>query len=295
MHSKIKRVLLTHAPVNTDGQLGNPSIRLSSPSLLQLNLNTFHPPPPSPEEDPIVGVAAGGDSSMFWTHSGRVWAWGNSEYGQGLVQSKAIDRIDVPTEATQDLTNVLGAKVVDIQLGGSFSVLLDESGSVYTAGFGALGQGKDRLLSHRPQKILQNASRIFSGLEQAAAIVHEPRSRKNTRAELVVWGLDSPSGRLAVGSRKPYPSFMVASRFSSPELELRVMRPQVVSGLRDEWVGSSSEQPTSQGSGFNHPNEFQTQHGIVDVSLGRDVTFILVEDGTEETGRWHAKSLLDKM
>lgn len=79
------------------------------------------------DDDPLVGVAAGGDTSIVWTQSGRVWGWGNSEYGQALVGDEAIDRIDVPTEATDALKQALapGARVVDVKLGGSFVVVLD--------------------------------------------------------------------------------------------------------------------------------------------------------------------------
>lgn len=127
-------VLLRHADgqqkvytcgINTDGQLGLPSIRVSSPSLRLLCMETFQPSLPLSEDDPIVGVAAGGDTSAIWTASGRIWAWGNSEYGQALVGGKAIDRIDVPTEATDDVAQAIESKVVDIRLGGSFVVLLD--------------------------------------------------------------------------------------------------------------------------------------------------------------------------
>lgn len=112
--------------INTDGQLGHPSIQLSSPSLKRIPLESFQPPLPPTEEDPIVGVAAGGDTSAVWTASGRIWCWGNSEYGQALVQGEPIDQIKVPTEASSCIADVLqGAKVVDIKFGGSFVVLLD--------------------------------------------------------------------------------------------------------------------------------------------------------------------------
>ena len=112
--------------INTDGQLGHPSIQFSSPSFERIQPECFQPPLPPAEEDPVVGVAAGGDSSGLWTASGRVWCWGNSEYAQALVGGEPIDRIDVPTEATVSIANVLeGAKVVDIKFGGSFVVILD--------------------------------------------------------------------------------------------------------------------------------------------------------------------------
>jgi len=143
---------------------------------------------------------------------------------------------------------------------------------VYTAGFGALGQGKDRLLSHKPIKILQGASRISTGLEQASAVLHGEKN--GSRTELAVWGLDSASGRLGLGTRKPYPSYMLASRFTPDEIEKRIYQPGLAKGLRQEWIS---------------PNRSIGQ-GILDVVHGREVTFVLVEDGKDEVGRWLPKS-----
>jgi alpha-tubulin suppressor-like RCC1 family protein len=110
---------------NTDGQLGDASVQMCSPSMIHLREETFEPPLPPTPDDPVVGVAAGGDSSLLWTASGRVWAWGNSEYGQCLVGGQAIDQIRTPTEATEDLSRSISGKVVDVRFGGSFVVILD--------------------------------------------------------------------------------------------------------------------------------------------------------------------------
>lgn len=118
--------------INTDGQLGHPSVQFSLPSFESIRPESFQPPLPPTDEDPIVGVAAGGDSSGLWTASGRIWCWGNSEYAQALVGGEPIDRIDVPTEALSSVASALqGAKVVDIKFGGSFVVLLDGEYTFY--------------------------------------------------------------------------------------------------------------------------------------------------------------------
>lgn len=147
---------------------------------------------------------------------------------------------------------------------------------MYTAGFGALGQGKDRLLSHKPRKILQGASRINTGLEQASAVLHGKSETEGggRRSELAVWGLDSASGRLGLGTRNPYPSYMLASRFTPDEIEKRIYQPGLAKGLRQEWVSP----------------KLSKDQGILDVAHGRDVTFVLVEDGKDEIGRWLPKS-----
>lgn len=154
--------------------------------------------------------------------------------------------------------------------------ILPDHGNVYTAGFGALGQGKDRLLSHKPQKILQGASRISTGLEQASAVLHGEAEKdgEGRRTELAVWGLDSGAGRLGLGTRSPYPSYMLASRFTPDEIEKRIYQPGLAKGLRKEWISSKQSK----------------YEGILDVVHGREVTFVLVEDGKDEIGRWLPKS-----
>lgn len=118
--------LAFYFPVNTDGQLGlgppttpDTASRISSPSFISLPLSQLNLSP----DDSLVGVAAGGDTSFAWSQTGRVWAWGNSEYGQGL-HGRAIDRIDAPLEATEALPSEMG-KVVQIAAGGPFVVVLD--------------------------------------------------------------------------------------------------------------------------------------------------------------------------
>lgn len=249
---------------NTDGQLGDASVKICSPKLI--SVRSFDPPLPPSLQDPIVGVAAGGDSSALWTASGRIWAWGNSEYGQCLVGGKTIDRIGTPTEASHDVAQSIEGRVVDVRFGGSFVVVLDDAGNVYTAGFGALGQGKDNLESHVLKRILSNATSISTGLEQASVVI---RDAETGTEEIMVWGLDTPAGRLAIGGRKPWPSYMVASRFTAEDSEHRIWQPCPVSHWNKEWTGKG-----------------QAEAGVKAMAHGRDVMWVLVEDGKGEVGRW---------
>jgi hypothetical protein len=109
--------------INTDGQLGSRSHRICSTSFTKVDLSAAGVP--ASNQDPIVGISAGGDTSVLWTQSGRLWGWGNSEYGQALVGAEAIDRIDVPTEASEDLAKSIEGKVIDVRFGGSFVIVLD--------------------------------------------------------------------------------------------------------------------------------------------------------------------------
>ena len=144
-----------------------------------------------------------------------------------------------------------------------------DAGSVYTAGFGALGQGKKSLESYQLKKVLSNATAISTGLEQVSVVMQDPRTG---REELFVWGLDSPAGRLAIGGRRPWPSYMIASRFTADDIEHRVWQPCPVAGWNSSWAGSG-----------------ESASGIRAVAHGRDVMWVLVEDGKDEVGRWAAK------
>lgn len=146
-----------------------------------------------------------------------------------------------------------------------------DRGNVYTAGYGAIGQGKEHLLSLKPRKILTGAGQISVGLEQASAVLHSEKA--DTHSQVAVWGLDSAAGRLGLGRRKPYPSYMLASRFTPDEVDLRIYQPILATGLKDEWIGN------------RHNSR------ILQVVHGREATFVLLEDGKEEVGRWEPKDL----
>ena len=137
---------------------------------------------------------------------------------------------------------------------------------MYSAGFGALGQGKESLESLRPKKILSHAVQISAGLEQASAVLRHPETKEEI---LMVWGLDTPSGRLGIGGRKPYPSYMIASRFTPDDIEHRIWEPSPVSEWNGAWTGKG-----------------QAEAGVIAVAHGRDVMWVLVEDGKGEVGRW---------
>ncbi|KAI9318649.1 regulator of chromosome condensation 1/beta-lactamase-inhibitor protein II [Dichotomocladium elegans] len=125
------------------------------------------------------------DFTLALTDDGRLWTWGNSEYGQGMTGSK-IDRILEPIELEH-------SGVIDIAAGGPFSVVLTEDGSVHTCGYGALGLGEGVIETLKLQRIpgLSNVQRVFATTDYAAAITDS--------GELFTWGLNGPSGRLGLG------------------------------------------------------------------------------------------------
>lgn len=144
-----------------------------------------------------------------------------------------------------------------------FPLSFQDLGQVFTCGYGAIGQGSSNLstLNLTPLKLplqpKEIVSSIFSGLEYAVVATNSGR--------LFCWGLDSAAGRLGLGSKSPYPSFILASRFTQNEIELRVYEPVEIKFPKKEQVE------------------------ILKVALGRDAMWVLVEDGREEVWRWYSK------
>lgn len=94
----------THA-VNTDGQLGRADAGRFDTHLRRVAL------------PPVDWVRAGGDTSLARATDGRVWVWGNTEYGQACLPG---DQLRVPHAMPLDV----GGSVADARLGGSFALLL---------------------------------------------------------------------------------------------------------------------------------------------------------------------------
>ena len=252
-----------------------------------------------------MSVSAGGDTSFAWSKAGRVWAWGNSEYGQA-GHGKPIDRINEPLEATGPLKDAGVQGIKQIVVGGSFAAILDgeygetaqrqslgralnlqvmptESGTIWTMGYGAIAQGVDKVQTLAPLQVQSlQASNLSNGLDYVAAVGQDGKLR--------TWGLDTISGRLGLDppSRKPWPSFMIASRFT----------PDASHTLDDRTESTSpSGQPTS-GSGrgmLRHylPADVHAKRGlqgveIIDLACSGDTLWVLTEDGEEPKGIWDA-------
>ncbi|GAA5830750.1 hypothetical protein JCM11251_001062 [Rhodosporidiobolus azoricus] len=196
---------------NTDGQLGlGPSELNDVFSLTRLPL----PQHIHDHEGGVASISAGADTSALITVSGKVFSWGNSEYAQAL-HSRKIDQIPSALEIDSSFLPSPSRRIVDFRCGGSFSLVLDDKGSVYSAGYGALGLGSEAVNSIKPRMIeaLEEAgvNRIRAGWGYAAAVRDAGPS-----SALWTWGLNSPHGRLGTGSLPPSPSSSSASTSFDP-------------------------------------------------------------------------------
>lgn len=166
--------------IGTDGQLGRGD-DLDQHAFSQLSL------PSQLAEEGVAAVEAGADTSAILSGQGNLWTFGNSEYAQAF-QGHKIDRILQPTPINASALE--GASVASFRTGGSFSLLLDDRGLVYSAGFGAVGQGDGNMRVEKPTRIadLEGIRSISAGPGYAMAV--------NEHDEVFAWGLNTSAGRL---------------------------------------------------------------------------------------------------
>ncbi|KAK4051884.1 hypothetical protein OIV83_002589 [Microbotryomycetes sp. JL201] len=221
------------AGCNTDGQLGLGPEHVDDASALTRikTLGTDHK---------FSKISAGADTSAAIAENGDLFTWGNSEYAQAL-QGYKIDQILEPKPIDRSFLPP-SSRIVDFRCGGSFSLVLDNTGSVYSAGFGALGQGKDVLSLEKATKIsgLERITRIRAGWGMAAAV-----QDNGNESRLFTWGLNNVHGRLGVGSlshRRPGASepgqLAVPMHIHEPrEVELPLRELGLAAGQGDWHIG----------------------------------------------------------
>ncbi|GAA5867271.1 hypothetical protein JCM3774_002395 [Rhodotorula dairenensis] len=181
---------------NTDGQLGLGDATRDIPGFTKIDL----PREVVNQEGGVARISAGADTSALVTVSGRVWTWGNSEYAQAM-HGRKIDQILRPLEIDHSFVPA-NRRLVDYRCGGSFALALDDRGSVYSAGFGALGLGESTLRSETTRRIEalegEGIGRIRAGWGYAAAV-----RDAGPDSAVFTWGLNSIHGRLGLGTRSP--------------------------------------------------------------------------------------------
>nr|XP_031849280.1 RCC1-like G exchanging factor-like protein [Nomia melanderi] len=149
----------------------------------------------------IIKVACVADCVLALSDKGKVFGWGNSEYGQLLITGDN-QQVNIATELKG--LEQLG-HIVDIASGGCFCMVLNNVGDVYVWGFGILGLGPEAKTVSKPTQIPsilfgRNAYdenvkvvKIFCGMSQLAALT-------NT-GDLYMWGCNK-FGSLGLGHTK---------------------------------------------------------------------------------------------
>ncbi|KAG0049101.1 Williams-Beuren syndrome chromosome region 16 protein [Gryganskiella cystojenkinii] len=138
----------------------------------------------------VRDISSSTDFTLALLDNNQIWIWGNSEYGQCMLNKK-IDRILEPIHIPHPIPE--SEVIQQVAAGGTFGLLLTESGKVYTCGYGALGLGKEKTQILMPEQIssLSNIIKIVASTDYAAAI--------NDKGELFTWGTCGETGRLGHG------------------------------------------------------------------------------------------------
>lgn len=122
-------------------------------------------------QEKIQRVESGPNFSMALAETGKVYVWGNNNFGQ--LGTGSVNSINTPSL----LDALYNEKIIDISCGDNFSGALTHTGDVYTWGFGnegQLGHGdkSDQLL---PRKIQfnQKVKKISCGGAHAALLTEQ--------------------------------------------------------------------------------------------------------------------------
>ncbi|XP_055381546.1 RCC1-like G exchanging factor-like protein [Condylostylus longicornis] len=149
----------------------------------------------------IIKIASTADCILALNDKGEVFGWGSSEYGQ-LDDNHNGCQFHTPIKLK--LTKGFG-KIIDIASGGSFCMILNDEGDVFTWGYGILGFGPHVEQSSIPKQLVPvmfnrnefnrncKVESIYCGVFHMAAI--------NSDNDLFMWGKNR-FGCLGLGHSK---------------------------------------------------------------------------------------------
>ncbi|KAJ2550597.1 hypothetical protein EV175_004005 [Coemansia sp. RSA 1933] len=140
------------------------------------------------DDTPIVDISSTTDFTVALAATGRLFYWGNAEYGQCMTGEK-IDQVLAPIEMPFN-----GDKIVDIAAGGCHVLVLSSDGRVHACGYGALGLGTGAVSTLSPATLqgVSDVEYIAASTDRCIAI--------DSRRRIYSWGLGNRAGRLGNGS-----------------------------------------------------------------------------------------------
>ncbi|KAF8369130.1 hypothetical protein PRIPAC_86959, partial [Pristionchus pacificus] len=154
----------------------------------------------------LVSLSGSTDTLMAVGESGRLFVWGQNEYGQAGVEHD--EEIQLTASRAVSSTSLRGKKVVDAAATATTCVAATKDGVVFSWGVGVLGFGPDSVrLRHPtalPQTLFDGAKvhRVHAGNVAAAAI--------SDAGAVFVWG-QNRYGLLGLGHTRdqlfPFPLF----------------------------------------------------------------------------------------
>lgn len=146
----------------------------------------------------IVKIACIADCVLALSDKGKVFGWGNSEYGQ-IPAKDDNQQINIATEI--EACKNLG-RIIDIASGGSFCMVLNDVGEVYVWGYGILGFGPEVRSAEKPTLVPSTlfgvndyepnvrVTKIYCGISHLAAVTN--------KGDLYMWGRNK-FGSLGLG------------------------------------------------------------------------------------------------
>lgn len=252
---------------NQHGQLGNGNTyNRTTPTLI----DSFN-------GEKVIAISLGGYTSAAITESGKLYMWGENDYGQ-LGNGLTIDR-SFPLW----INRFNGEKIVTVSLGSGHSSAITESGKLYTWGdndFGQLGDGTT-VEKHTPRLIDRfNGEKVIAvslGVEHSAAITES--------GKLYTWGYNY-YGQLGNGStdERHIPTCIISGKkVVDVSLGWAHSAALIESGELYTW-GSNSE--GKLGDGTTIPKHYPI---LIDMFGGEKVVAISISDhhsaAITETGK----------
>lgn len=154
----------------------------------------------------IIKLSSLGDCVLALNDKGEVFGWGNSEYGQLIDVENNYDTSQVQFNQPKYLNMIKNlGKIIDIAAGGSFCLVLNNEGDVFTWGYGILGFGPNVEQTNKPKRLLSQlfgcndfnpnikVESIYCGLFHMGAV--------NSDGDLFMWGKNR-EGCLGLGHKK---------------------------------------------------------------------------------------------
>ncbi|KAI8352577.1 regulator of chromosome condensation 1/beta-lactamase-inhibitor protein II [Mortierella sp. GBAus27b] len=175
----------------------------------------------------VKKISCSTNFTLALLENNQLWIWGKAEHGQCMT-NKTIDRIMEPMHIPHPIPEA--ETIVSVAAGGTFGLLLTQSGKVYTCGYGALGLGHDKTQALMPEQIdgLSDIRKIVATTDYAAAI--------DNKGNLYTWGICGDTGRL--GHINPDDRRLTTDDCYEPK---RVVMPQELKGhkvtVRDVALG----------------------------------------------------------
>ncbi|KAA3677620.1 uncharacterized protein DEA37_0003638 [Paragonimus westermani] len=156
----------------------------------------------------VDSLASAGDTVLAVSTCGRLFGWGNNEYGQLWSIGETIqlpeptelplDECVVPKEAGSQYSHVRIGRIKSIACAGSMCCLLNESGYVFVWGFGCLGLGPELTFAPRPTLIPPGlfAPAMPDTEQRLVSIVSGLHHFVARNADGLLWAWGAPRGGL---------------------------------------------------------------------------------------------------